>query len=142
VAIATPLTGDLADPEIVAAVAATAREYIACNNAGDFPRLLALISDSYLPHLLAGADLTDPAVIARLDREPEPLPATDRTVLIAVGEVRLLPDGRAAATVTGDDPTSSDPAKAPLLVFVQEGDRWLIDQIVEDEPTPAATLVP
>jgi hypothetical protein len=70
-------------------------------------------------------------------------------------EVRLLPDGRAAAVVVPgreviayrDEPPSQVPDRSPILyVLVPVGDRWLIDDLVSLDgfaPAPgSATATP
>jgi len=139
---ATPLSGEPVSEDLEEAVTDTAREYIACSNADDYLRLFALMSDRFLAQTLTEAGLSDANDIQRFDREPVPLPEAERTLLIGVSDIRQLDDGRIAAIVAGDDPTSSAPARYPTFLFVEVGDRWVVDGIIEDPASIEGTPVP
>lgn len=127
--------GDPAEPAVAAGVTATVRESLACRNAGDFSRAYALVTDHFLLHLFGGAETIDPQVAAALEAEPVRVRRGERLHLVAVSEVRVLADGRVGAVVT----TSGAGAEwRDYLIFVQRGDRWLIDQA---EPAPAESTV-
>jgi hypothetical protein len=107
----------------------TLREVIACAQAGDLPRLLALYSDAAVERLVL-AEEPVPIVPGQPEGGVPGVPATpvasaDRTPV--VGEARLLPDGRVAAEVSSVAPDSQH----EVVIFVQSptGDRWLIDEI-------------
>lgn len=136
--IPVPL-GERADPETADALERTARELLACINAGDFLRLSALFTDAAVGPALGPAP-EDPS---GLEREPEVLPDEEQTRLIAVTDPSVLEDGRAAAFLALNDPQT--PPAGPetvLLLFAQEGDRWLIDGLIDfsvPPPAPAGT---
>lgn len=139
--VVMPMTlpdGEPADAETVAALVQTVREVIACAEARDLPRLLALYSDSYITeHVLAAEPVP---IIPGGPPEGRTLPATppaaaDRTPVVEAA--RLLPDGRAAARVTAVAPGS----RVDIVLFVRVGERWLIDEVHPAAP-PAATPPP
>jgi hypothetical protein len=128
--------GTQADAETVAGITRTLREVIACAEANDLPRLLALYSDEAVRRFVLAAEPV-PIVPGQPTAGPGTRPATppaaaDRTPVVQ--EARLLPDGRVAALVTLVAPGS----RVVVVIFVQTGDRWLIDEI-HPLLTPAAT---
>jgi len=138
--LATPGTipaGQPADPETVTAVSGAVRQLIACSNARDPLRRLALFSDASLKPTFARGPSD---AFVRLAATPAiPLPAEIRVSIVSIADVQLLADGRVRATVSVDNPTthSHGPLGEELagqqtlevvtLVFVQESGRWLID---------------
>ncbi|MDQ3694570.1 MAG: hypothetical protein M3464_13235 [Chloroflexota bacterium] len=99
-----PPAGVPADPEIVASVTATAREMVACYNAGDLRRLFALYSEEYLYRVWGGFAGPNPSraeLAQTLDfiSRPAPQPEASRLAFIAVEDVRELPDGDVSAIV-------------------------------------------
>ncbi len=138
-----PPTGVPADDETVAAVTATISESVACANAGDFPRLLALASDRFVRALFTGdAAAPEADVLAAINAPATPLPEEERLTLLAIDAIVLLDDGRVAATVSTHDARYT---YADVLYFVNETGRWLIDDSVaidsstQVEASPAAT---
>jgi hypothetical protein len=131
VEVGLPL-GAPADPATAAAVEATVREFVACVNAGEFGRFLALLSDAFLVRELADPGLTADDWRAALGLPPELLASEAPIRVVAVTDVSVAPDGRVVAVVVADDPTG--PPEAPessLFYFVQVGDRWLVDGAVD-----------
>ncbi len=143
----TPTAGEPAPDDVAAGVAATAREFIACVNAGDYPRLFALMSDAYLPRFLKDSGLDSPDAINLLVGQPQAVDPADQTELIAVRDILVYPDGHVSAIITGDDPTTPGPARSPTFLLVQSStgdnhDRWLVDDILSDPALGAATPNP
>ena len=124
--------GEPADAATVAALTATAREVIACDNAGEALRTLALYSDRYLRQYFATPDAFTPDRYGAL-ATPRPVDPGLQVALVAVRDARLLPDGRAAAVVVVDDPTATGgkTRSTSILFFVEQDGRWLIDGAVE-----------
>ncbi len=133
--LATPV-GTPAEPAVVTGVTETVRQLIACSNAQDPLRRLALFSKASLRPSFANGP--SDAFVRLVATPPVPRPAAGWVALAGVDDVRVLPDGRVSAAVTLDDPGahSHDPG-APLtagglqtatFVFIREGDRWLIDE--------------
>jgi len=134
---ATLPEGDPADPAVIAALEQTLREVVACAEARDLGRLLALYTDEYIRSEVF-ADEPVPIVPGSSGAgtpEPGSSPVgVDRTPVIL--EARMLPDGRAAALVTIVEPG----APVDVVWFAEVSDRWLIDA-VRPAATPAATPV-
>jgi copper transport protein len=131
---ATETGGRPADKATLAAIEATAREVVACGNAGDILRRLALYSDERLRFTYPDGPNRPLRAIAA---EPLPLAPLDRIALVAVEDVRVLDDGRVAARVIVDNPAnhSHDPnapvtatREAARLIFVEEAGRWRVDE--------------
>jgi hypothetical protein len=127
--------GRPADNATVAAITATIREYIACINAGDLARVLALYSDRAIVELLglpAGGEATAQEILDSLGT-PQVVPDDQRTVLIRIDEVLVLPDGRVAALILGDDRANPRPPGPALVYFVEIEGRWMIDGFIPTE---------
>lgn len=122
-----PLAGEPADAATSRAITAVVREAVACRNAGDYARAYALMSDGMLVRLFGGPATLDPIVAAALEAPPERLSRPDRLALVAVADLRLLPDGRTAARVVT---RNAEQTFTDELVFVRAQERWLIDQTI------------
>lgn len=137
-----PPAGHPVDPVTLAAITATMREEIACVNAGDLGRQLALYTDDLLRRFIAanGGSFTA-ALLGDLATPAAALPPASRVALMAVRDARVLPDGRVGAIVVTRhlDETA---LRTNFAVFVKLGGRWLIDEVVpnpvETGPAPAA----
>ncbi|MEA2524979.1 MAG: hypothetical protein QOF73_2206 [Thermomicrobiales bacterium] len=127
--------GEPADEATVAAITAAVREYIACLNAGDNARVLALYTDRGLLDLLGGAIVGGATAQQVLDAlgTAQPLPEDQRTLLYGIDDVRVLPDGRVAALIIGDDLAKPNPPGPALIYFVEVDGRWLVDGFVPTE---------
>lgn len=128
-------SGGPVDAATRAAIAGTAREVVACSNAGDLLRRLALYSDDRLRlDFPNGPPAADASITS-----PRPLPEAQRAALVSVEDVRQLADGRVSALVTVDTPAGAahDPQAAAgayqqaaaQLIFVREAGRWRVDGI-------------
>jgi hypothetical protein len=127
--------GTPADEATFAAVSAAVREYMACINAGDVAKILALYSDAGLRDLLAGAiaqGATGDQIIASFGT-PAPLPVDQRTLLYGIDNIVIMEDGRAAALVVGDDLTKPGPPGPALIYFAPVNGAWLVDGFVATE---------
>jgi ketosteroid isomerase-like protein len=128
----TPLAlpdGEPADGETVTAVEQTIQEITACLNDGDFKRVLALYSDDFLREAFAGITFTE----EEFDDEfsaPAPRADGEEILIYSFGDVVITEDGRAAVLVLGDDQQNERPASETLFYLVQDGDHWLIDEII------------
>ncbi|HZA94276.1 MAG TPA: cytochrome c, partial [Gemmatimonadales bacterium] len=131
------------------AVAATARELVACSNAGDILRRLALYSDDRLRFAYPDGPTR---ALEMMAESPLPLSLAERVALVSVDDVRQLDDGRVGARVTVDNPASHshDPQAAAAasqqevarLIFVQEAGRWRVDETRREDTQTNATPVP
>ena len=132
--------GAPADAATLAGIAATARELVACLNAGEFLRGLALYSDAFLRADLAGSGgITEEAYAARAT--PFPRPPAAWFTLTEVRDARLLADGRAGAVVGIRGPGAAA-ADLSFLIFVKASDRWLLDGVIAQVPGEAGTPGP
>ncbi len=133
-----PPEGEPADAATVDAVVATAVEATACFNAGDLSRAFALFTDN----LIASFATEDPLPQEDFDimaASPVPLPADQLETVLAVRDVIVLPDGRAAGFI--DFEFEGENRETQYVVLIQEGDRWLVDEILlfapmEGTPVP------
>lgn len=148
----SPATTDLGVPlgepapgDVREALDATTREWIACINLNERLRIAALLTDAgtidYFgdQSALEGTAADDTRTF--LASTPGARNEEDQLRYIALTDQSLLDDGRAAAFVVLSEPNV--PPAGPetlLLVFSQEGDRWLIDGFVDFSivtPAPA-----
>src|ERR671911_274016 len=140
--------GEPVDEATRAAIAATARELVACSNAGDILRRLALYSDDRLRFAYPDGPTRALEMIAK---SPLPLAEAERGALVSVEDVRQLAGGRVSARVTVDNPASHshDPQTAATasqqevarLIFVQEAGRWRVDETRREETIANATPI-
>lgn len=128
------------DAATEAAVHAVVRELIACSNAGDFWRVLALYSDRYvrdfvtqLVEAITGQPGPMTEAIYQRFAGNHPLPLESRLIILAFGPSERLPDGRIAVVVIGDDPVDREPAGPTRFILVAQGGQWRIDAF-EDVP--------
>lgn len=145
--IALPATlppGRQAGEAMVSAARTTVRELLACENGHDVGRLYALYSDD----LLRRSGPQVPEAFAALATPAMALPPTERVVLIAIRDVRILTDGRVRAVVDIGNRVDGHPApgRTAFYVFARNGDRWLIDDVIDrvaqgDEIVYVADLV-
>lgn len=147
-----------ADAETVAAVRATAREFAACANAGDLPRLFALDTEQAArdgivfinsARINRSLDAGTPAAVLEAEfveglagfgaDAATPVAAENRLPEVDVANVRRLADGRVVADlfVPGFEGRQG-------FLFAEEGGRYLIvgNTAMPDGGTPAATPVP
>lgn len=138
---ATPLlpSGTPASQDVISGISATVRELIACSNARDPLRRLALFSDGNLRPTFARGP--SQAFINAASTPAVPLPDNVRVAIVSITDVQVLPDGRVKATVSVDNPTTHShgpqgqelPGQQTLevatLVFVQQDGVWLIDEM-------------
>ena len=124
-------TGGPADPAVAGQLEALARQLVACDNAGDLPRRLALFTDRLAQQFGPPPGVTEVQVRATLAL-PAPAAADRAASFVALHDPRTLPDGRVAALLEVDDPTASPIRQQVLVVFRQPegGGDWLIDDLV------------
>ena len=129
--------GEPADEQTVAEINATWRGFIACVNANDFPRVFAFVSDDklrrdFVADLAGGA--TEEMLVEFFGATPTAHGPAERAPFLPLTDMRILTDGRVAAIGAGET------GQGEVLIFVREGERWLIDDQFELQPggTPAA----
>ena len=135
-----------ADPDTVTAVTATTAEWLACINADDNLRIAALMTDSAIVRFFGGALAPDEAIEGartNLTGTPTPRPEEGHAHLVAVTDVSRLDDGRVAALALINEPVLPPQGQETLLLlFAQDGDRLLIDDIVQFSVVPVAGGTP
>jgi hypothetical protein len=105
---------------------------MACLNAGDQARFMALFSDDILRYFFSINPIPPEAIPTLFAASPVPSPPDQRLGYLAVHDARVLPDGRVAALADDYDPTEPPYGLATdFAVFVKVGDRWLIDSLIE-----------
>jgi hypothetical protein len=135
-----------ADEETAAAAETTAREWLACINADDNPRIAALMTDAALTRFFA-TRLTDAAAIAaaraNLAGTPAPRAEEERARLVAVSDVSRLDDGRIAALAVINEPTLRPHGQETLLlIFAPVGNRLLLDDVIQFSIVPPRSGTP
>ncbi|HEY7034826.1 MAG TPA: serine hydrolase domain-containing protein [Thermomicrobiales bacterium] len=125
--------GEPADAATVTGITATLREALACLNAGDQARFMALFSDDILRFFFALNPIAPEALAALLAATPVPQAPGQQLGTLGVHDARVLPDGRVAALADDYDPTEPPFGLATdYAEFVKVGDRWLIDSLIEN----------
>jgi len=122
--------GTAADEETVNGVSETIRQLVACVNAGDYLRFLALFSNDALRRYAEDLDLPlepDNDVLT-----PDPT-QNDPVALGGIDDLLLLADGRVHALVRLTDPAFGGSEEGDLvlqLIFVRQGEVWQIDEFI------------
>jgi hypothetical protein len=133
-------------------VIAAERQLVACLNANDPLRAYALFTDEGFERLLdytfPASTLSDPPFewapdFSILEVAATPLPEAYQLALLSVDSVRVLPDGRVAATATiesGGPGMLGIPTGIPVVHIFKPGERFLIDEfyvpLLMGTPTP------
>jgi hypothetical protein len=123
--------GPSADAATIEAITTTVADVFACFAAGDFPRVLALMTDTLAQSFGPGPGTSVDDARAFLDAPAEPAPAGEGPVILAVADVMVLADGRVGAFVATREDGIGD---VGYLVFAPEGTRWLWDEDVHFAP--------
>jgi len=139
--------GEPVDPAVEEAVNATVTELIACFEAGQYARAFALMTDDMARQM--GPDVSSPdedtpeEVRALLEGQLSGTPVVDEPGMEQSGsmdvgrgrDIRAIEGGRVGGiwTVAGD---------AVFIVLEQQGDRWLIDEIIDVIENDAASGTP
>jgi hypothetical protein len=136
--------GEPADEATVAGVLETVWQLGACINAGDFwGRFAALFTEDYFRREFERFGPIPEEERSFMAATPEPLPSEFQVALLAVVDVRMLPDGRVAGLFDIEDPFAGAPGPSRFYwEFVQEDGRWLIDEQImlgPVEPDPIGT---
>jgi hypothetical protein len=116
-------------------------ESVACTNANQPMRALALYTDRYLAQRFSGQAGEDELghLLAAATRSPSPASPEDQLVLLAVTDLVQYQDGRIGAMITT---ANKDDSFTDLLIFERTEAGLRIDQVVlqdDLEATPAAT---
>lgn len=145
---ATAAGGEPVDDVTRAEIAATARELVACANAGDIMRRLPLYSGDRLRFAYPDGPTR---VLETIAANPLPLPVEQRVALTAVEDFGMLEDGLVSARMLVDNPAahSHDPnvaaaasqQEAARLIFVEEDGRWRVAETRGEDMQLDATPV-
>jgi hypothetical protein len=116
------------DTATTAEVQAALREAVACINTGDILKIIQFYTDDLIRQLLGGVP------IEQIEQQATPTALTEAqmTELIAISGMVMLPDGRVAVVVTGDDHSNPAPPSDTMFFIVNVDGRWLIDDFVTD----------
>lgn len=119
--------GEPVDAATLNALNETLRQVIACAEAGDIARLLALYSDAYVRNVALAPEPVP--IIPAQPRPAAPVPnETPSAVTGLVPRVEIagkLPDRRIAALVSAEGVENT----REIVIFIQERGRWVIDEI-------------
>jgi hypothetical protein len=116
--------GEPADAETTEAFTAVVRESWACLNAGDWPRFFALLTEDEMRQNF-GAD-----IVALGGSPVAPYPPDQWTVVHAILDVEVLPDGRVGGFVIVDSPTDPLAVEVNYQIAVETEDGWRLDDFV------------
>jgi hypothetical protein len=128
-----PAAGSPADAKTSAAVFATLRQLFACANAGDPLRIASLYTDEFIRDFFGGVPRED--LLDFLATPPQPLTDDQKRVIVRMGEVQLLPDGRAGVVIVLDEPNDPRREEPDFVILERVEGRWLADEIDEDAST-------
>jgi ketosteroid isomerase-like protein len=121
--------GDSPDAATLNALDETLQQAVACAEAGDIGRLLALYSDEYVANV-ALAPEPIPIIPGQVD-DHDHAPTLDETPVPTAGvaprvETAVqMPDGRIAATVSAEGLEGTE----QIVIFTEERGMWVIDEI-------------
>lgn len=123
-------SGEQVDDETATAVQETIGELVACLNAGDTMRVLALYSNRFLAENFAGLELTQ----EQYDQEAGNVVPRDpgqQIEIYSFSDIVKLDDGRVAVLVLGNDLSSEGEASETLFYLVEQDGNWVVDAAVE-----------
>lgn len=131
--------GDPADAEAVREITAVVTEAVACANANDIWRSLALFTDAYVSERFGPGNPDDLGGLeATTSRTPVAAPVEDRLTLVDISDVTIENDDSATATVTTQSRTGE---YVDRLTFAWVDGTWKIDswsEIASNPATPTA----
>jgi hypothetical protein len=140
----TPPPGSPARQRIQNRVIATVEEAIACLMARDYLRYYALLTDEAVRREVAQFGRPPDYFLDVLATPATPEPNSARFIILtAVEDVRMLADKRVGALVVQNDLADPRPQELIYVVVIEQGGRWLIDEIhYLPEPPIGGTPVP
>jgi hypothetical protein len=107
--------------------------------AGDPLRVAILYIDDFIRDFFGGVPRQD--LLDFLGTPPLPLPEDQKRIIVRIGEVQLLSDGRAAVVIVLDEPDDPRTEEPDFVNLERVEGRWLVDEIHEDIGT-AGTEAP
>lgn len=118
--------GRPADEATVAAALETMETYFACANAGDRHQGYSLWTDNQIDWISMWDPVPEDVLRTLLEATPEVVPKEERTTILAISSIRVLPDGRVAAFVAFEQ--GGIPPTTNSFILVEQDGRWMIDQ--------------
>lgn len=103
-------------------------QFVACSNAGEPLRVMALYTDRYLGELYYRQGRFSAELYTAL-AEPRPAAPDEQTAIVSIARVLLLPDGFVAGTVTLRYARVPMP-KELIFTTVLIDDEWRIDDVL------------
>ncbi|MGH2551572.1 MAG: hypothetical protein ACRDHN_19475, partial [Thermomicrobiales bacterium] len=137
--------GEPASNDDVTAITTTVRQFIACSNADDYGRALALSTVNYLEPQFAELDgAARQSAIDRAKTPGTPLAEGAQLGIESIANVEKLEDGRVGAEVTTVDPINHPHTTKVVLIFAREDGMWKIDEVrsIASTATPSASGTP
>lgn len=133
--IATTATiplGRQAEEPVATQIVATIETAFACQNAGDFARFFALLTDHALVTIFPWVTemVLDEAMAAEMIA-PQPPSAEFQQSILGIGGITSVGLGIYTAVVVYLDPNGGDSVFALHLTFVWDGTSWLIDSVID-----------
>jgi len=125
-------TGEPADAATTEAVEPVVREFTACFNARDLFRLFSLVSDDFQRELAAevGIPPTEAELATAAAMQPTPVSMSERQVILAIRDARVLPDGRVGVILVGDWLNDEKAPQPTFFVLVETDGRWQVDGVI------------
>jgi hypothetical protein len=134
--------GAPADASTVSGVTTTLVEMYACAQAGDPRRFHALFTDEGLQRAFPPGMVTQEFIDEFFAASPVPVEDPDqRATLLAIDAVTQLADSRVGALVRSNEPDFGGPWTV-YWIFVEVGDRFLVDDVIHGLPNGAAASPP
>ncbi|HET9660002.1 MAG TPA: hypothetical protein VFP05_06695 [Thermomicrobiales bacterium] len=100
---------------------------VACLNTGNTLLTMAAYTDEALGRLIGGAGAVDQELYDSL-ATPKAIAEDERTVITEFQDMVLLPDGRVAVIIVGDNQADDSSGEGPTLFYLKEVDgHWYID---------------
>ena len=92
-----------------------------------------LYTDEFIRDFFGGVPRED--LLDFLATPPQPLTDDQKRVIVRMGEVRLLPDGRLGVVIVLDEPNDPRSEEPDFVILERVEGRWLADEIDEDAGT-------
>lgn len=107
---------------------------VACTNDDSAAVRYAVFTDRYLASLFVGRQPADQPAFEQMIATGESSPK-EPSILESVSDIELMDDGRVAVTLAISTPQGEINDRL-ILVWDEEADTWLIDEIVALDPPP------
>jgi hypothetical protein len=106
---------------------------VACLNTGNTLLTMAAYTDEALAKIIGGAGAVSQEMYDSL-ATPKAIAGDQRTVIFEFQDMVLLPDGRVAVIIVGDNQADPSSASGPTLFYLKEVDgHWYIDDFTNPD---------